>query len=406
MTAFDKSVNVAQHQKENVMARTTKSNVRIGIVGIGNMGSGHSKLFLENKVPGATLAAVCDINPERFEKFPDVPHYTNSDTMLREAKLDAVVVATPHYDHTTIGIAALKAGLHVLVEKPISVHKADAQRLIDTKRKKNQVFAAMFNQRTDPRYRWLKQHIDSGDFGRINRINWIITNWFRSQTYYDHGDWRATWEGEGGGVLLNQCPHQLDLWQWLFGMPASMRAFCQRGRFHDIEVEDDVTAYMEYANGTNGVFITTTGEAPGTNRLEIAAENGRIVVEGDSINIIRNMVPASEFCKTTEKPFATPERYTETITFKGGGEQHLGIFKNFVAAIKGEAELISPAVEGIHSVELANAMILSGQQGKTVELPLSAAAYEKNLKALIKNSTFKKKAPAAKTVVADMSSSF
>ncbi len=388
------------------MRSENDKNVRIGIVGIGGMGSGHAKMFLDNKVPGATLAAICDINPDKMKAFADVPHFTDSDTMLREAKLDAVVIATPHYGHTTIGIAALKAGLHVLVEKPISVHKADAQRLIDTKRTKKQVFAAMFNQRTDPRYRWLKQHIDSGDFGRINRINWIITDWFRSQAYYDHGDWRATWEGEGGGVLLNQCPHQLDLMQWLFGMPVAVRAFCQRGRFHDIEVEDDVTAYLEYANGANGVFITTTGEAPGTNRLEVAAENGRIVVEGNTISIIRNMVPTSEFCKTTEQPFACPETITETVTFKNGGEQHLGIFKNFVATIKGEAELISPAVEGINSVELANAMILSGQQQKTIQLPLNAAAYEKNLKSLIKNSNFKKTKPAKAAVVADMSSSF
>ncbi len=388
------------------MKSAKDKDVRIGIVGIGNMGSGHAKLFLENKVPGATLAAICDINPAKMKSFADVLPYTDSDTMLREAKLDAVVIATPHYGHTTIGIAALKSGLHVLVEKPISVHKADAQRLIDTKRTKKQVFAAMFNQRTDPRYRWLKQHIDSGDFGRINRINWIITDWFRSQAYYDHGDWRATWEGEGGGVLLNQCPHQLDLMQWLFGMPVAVRAFCQRGRFHDIEVDDDVTAYLEYANGANGVFITTTGEAPGTNRLEVAAENGRIVVEGNTISIIRNMVPTSEFCKTTEQPFASPETITETVTFKNYGEQHLGIFKNFVATIKGEAELISPAVEGINSVELANAMILSGQQQKTIQLPLNAAAYEKNLKSLIKNSKFKKTKPAKAAVVADMSSSF
>jgi predicted dehydrogenase len=305
-----------------------------------------------------------------------------------------------------LGIEALSKGYHVLVEKPISVHKADAQKLINTKRTKDQVFAAMFNQRTDPRYRWLKERIDSGEFGRINRVNWIITNWFRTQYYYDTGDWRATWEGEGGGVLLNQCPHQLDLWQWLFGMPVSMRAFCQRGRFHNIEVEDDVTAYMEYENGATGVFITTTGEAPGTNRLEVAAENGRIVVEGNTIDIIRNMVPSSEFCKTSEKSFATPERYTETVTFNNHGEQHLGIFKNFIAAIRGEAELISPAVEGINSVELANAMILSGQEQKTIKFPMSAASYARNLKALIKNSKFKKPKAAKKAVVADMSSSF
>ncbi|HAS83570.1 MAG TPA: oxidoreductase [Verrucomicrobia bacterium] len=382
------------------------ADVRIGIVGIGNMGSSHAKLMLDNKIPGATLAAICDTNPKRFEAFPGIPHWTDSNTMLREAKIDAVVIATPHYDHTTIGIAALTAGFHVLVEKPISVHKADAQRLIDTKRTKKQVFSAMFNQRTDPRYRWLKQHIESGDFGRINRVNWIITDWFRSQSYYDHGAWRATWEGEGGGVLLNQCPHQLDLMQWLFGMPVAVRAFCQRGRFHEIEVEDDVTAYLEYANGANGVFITTTGEAPGTNRLEVAAENGRIIVEGNTISIIRNMVPTSAFCKTSDKPFAGPENITETVTFKNHGEQHTGIFKNFVAAIKGEAELIAPAVEGINSVELANAMILSGQQQKTITLPLDAAAYEKNLKSLIRNSKVKKAKTVKAGVVADMSQSF
>lgn len=386
--------------------KSTKSNdVRVGVVGIGNMGSSHSRLFLEGKVPGATLAGICDVNPKKLEAFPDTPHFNDSNKMIADGKLDAVVVATPHYDHTTIGIAALKAGLHVLIEKPISVHKADAQRLIDTKRKKKQVFAAMFNQRTDPRYRWLKQHIDSGDFGRINRMNWIITNWFRSQHYYDTGDWRATWKGEGGGVLLNQCPHQLDLWQWLFGMPESITAFCQRGRFHNIEVEDDVTAYMQYANGANGVFITTTGEAPGTNRLEIAAENGKIIVDGNTITIKRNMVPVSEFCMTTDKSFANPESIDETVTFKNHGEQHLGIFKNFIATIKGEAELIAPAVEGINSVELANAMILSGQRKKTVELPMSAAVYEKNLKSLIRNSKIKKKA-ATSEAVADMSSSF
>lgn len=388
------------------MARKKKSNVKVGIVGVGNMGSNHSKLFLENKVPGATLAAVCDLVPEKLKKFEDTPQFTDYKKMLREADLDAVVVATPHYDHTTIGIAALKAGLHVLVEKPISVHKADAERLINTKRKRSQVFAAMFNQRTDPRYRWLKERIDNGEFGRINRINWIITNWFRTQSYYDNGDWRATWEGEGGGVLLNQCPHQLDLWQWLFGMPINMRAFCQRGRFHKIEVEDDVTAFMEYKDGSTGVFITTTGEAPGTNRLEIAAEKAKIVVEGKNINILRNMVSSSAFCKTSEKSFATPERYTETVTFPNGGEQHLGIFKNFVAAIRGEEKLISPAPEGIHSVELANAMILSGQREKTIELPMSAVAYERNLKSLIKNSTFKKKKSKKAGVVTDMSSSF
>lgn len=388
------------------MKKATKAKVRIGIIGIGGMGSSHAKMLLANKIPDAVLAAVCDIDPKRFEAFPDTPHWTDSNALLKAGVVDAVIIATPHYGHTTIGIAALKAGLHVLVEKPISVHKADAQRLIDTKRNKNQVFAAMFNQRTDPRYRWIKQHLDSGDFGRINRINWIITDWFRSQAYYDNGAWRATWAGEGGGVLLNQCPHQLDLWYWMFGMPTSIRAFCQRGRFHDIEVEDDVTAYMQYANGANGVFITTTGEAPGTNRLAVSTENARIIVDGMTITIDRNLVPITTYSHTTKESFVCPETIKETVTFKNNGEQHLGIITNFAATIRGEAKLIAPAVEGINSVELANAMILSGQTEKTIEIPLNAAAYEKNLKSLIRNSTFKKKAPTAAAKAVDISKSF
>ncbi len=387
------------------MVSSNNANVRIGIVGVGGMGSSHAHSLKKGEVPGAELSAVCDINPKRLEAFPGIPGYLSADELLAKASLDAVMVATPHYDHVTVGIKALNAGLHVLVEKPVAVHKKDAQRLIGTPRDKNQIFAAMFNQRTDPRYQWLKKQLSEGAFGRVTRVNWIITNWYRTQFYYDQGDWRATWAGEGGGVLLNQCPHQLDLWQWLFGMPASVRAFCQRGRFHDIEVEDDVTAYMEYADGMHGMFITTTGEAPGTNRLEIAADGGRIIVDDLTIRIDRNTTLSSEFTRTCKAPFAVPETICETVTFKHGGAQHIGILKNFVAAIRGEEELIAPAPEGIHSVELSNAMILSGQTRETVNIPMDADAYERNLNALIKNSTFVK-TNVSGTISGDMSNSF
>jgi predicted dehydrogenase len=372
------------------MAASGGEEIRIGIIGVGGMGSAHGRRLVKGEVPGAVLAAVCDADPKRVEAFPEAPGFNDAGTLLAKAKPDAVIIATPHYDHVPLGIRALDAGVHVLVEKPIAVHKADAERLIAAYRNPDQVFAAMFNQRTDPRYRWVRDRMADGTLGRINRVSWTITDWFRTATYYQNGAWRATWAGEGGGVLLNQCPHQLDLWQWLFGMPDRVHAHCHRARFHEIEVEDDVTAYLEYDNGMNGVFITTTGEAPGTNRLEIAAENGKVVIEGSDIVFDRNLVSVSEFSASSDKPFDKPETERETISMEGTGEQHLGILRNFCAAIRGEAPLVAPATEGIHSVELANAMLYSGLNETLVKMPLDGAVYEAYLKELIATSTFRK----------------
>jgi predicted dehydrogenase len=367
------------------------NKVRIGIMGVGAMGSAHARWILDGKVPRLELAALCDTNPAALQAFPEVPGFATAEALFRSGTVDAVLIATPHYDHTTLGIAALKVGLHVLVEKPISVHKADAERLIRAHTNKKQVFAAMFNQRTDPSYIKLRQLIQDGELGPIRRVSWIITNWFRTQAYYDSGGWRATWAGEGGGVLLNQCPHQIDLWQWLFGMPDQVRAFCTIGRYHNIEVEDDVTAYFQYRNGTTGTFITSTGEAPGTNRLEVAAERGKVVIENGEFRFTRNEVEMSKFCRTDPRKFAQPPVWNVQIPIEGGnGPQHLGILQNFTEAILDKKPLIAPAAEGIHGVELANAMLMSSFLDKTITLPLNAAAYEKLLKQKIATSKFKK----------------
>ncbi|MGF1449575.1 MAG: Gfo/Idh/MocA family protein [Opitutales bacterium] len=377
------------------------SDLRFAIIGIGNMGTAHAKSLQEGKVPGATLTAICDSLPEKLERVNGVEKFADPQQLLEAKVADAIVIATPHYDHTTLGIEALQAGYHVLVEKPISVHKADCERLLAAHTNPKQVFAAMFNQRTDPRYQKLRALIQNGDLGTINRIQWTITDWFRTAHYYASGGWRATWQGEGGGVLLNQCPHQLDLFQWLFGMPQRVRAFCHYGKFHEIEVEDDVTAYLEYASGCTGVFITTTGEAPGTNRLEIAAENGKVIVEGDTFAWTRNQVPTAQHSASEPSSFSKPETERLNVEVSGKAEQHVGIFKNFVAAIQGEAELLAPAAEGTHSVELANAMLYSSALGQTLDLPLDAAAYEAHLKGLIANSNFQKKTASNAGATAD-----
>jgi predicted dehydrogenase len=373
-----------------------KSKVRLGVIGVGGMGGGHAREVLAGKVKECELTAVCDSVPAVLERFPQLKGFTDSSKMMASGLIDAVVIATPHFTHTSLGVEALKQGLHVLVEKPISVDKADSEKLIGAHTNPKQIFAAMFNQRTDPRYIELHKLVHGGELGTIRRINWIVTDWFRTEAYYAGGSWRATWAGEGGGVLVNQCPHNLDLFQWIFGMPQSVRAFCQMGRYHDIEVEDDVTAYLEFANGTNAVFVATTGEAPGTNRLEVAGENGRVLIESDHLSFTRNVVPMSEFSRTTKNSFARPATWDIRIPTSGHGG-HMVIVQNFVNAILEGEPLIAPARDGINSVELANAMILSSCLKKTVELPMDSAEYATLLKEKMRTSRYHAKVAQTKT---------
>ena len=379
----------------------SKDTVKIGIIGMGNMGTGHAGHILEGKVPRMELVAVCDINPERLKPYPKLKHFESSEKLIRSGLVDAVLIATPHYAHTTIGIDALSHNLHTIVEKPISVTKYDAQKLLDAykkAKKKNPKlqFCAMFNQRTDPYYIKIHELIQNGVLGRIQRSNWIITNWFRPECYYRSGGWRATWAGEGGGVLVNQCPHNIDLYQWLCGMPSAVYAIGGLGKYHDIETEDECCALFEYPDGATGSFITTTGEAPGTNRLEIVGDKGKLVFESfkgvNSLQFYLNTVPTSEYSKTTKKNFGTAECWEVKIPLPDNrGEQHIGIKKNFVAAILDGAELIAPAEEGIKAVELANAMQYSLITHQRVELPMKAFEYQKFLGKLIKDSKFVKK---------------
>lgn len=370
--------------------------LKIGIVGMGNMGSDHARRILAGEVPGMELGGVCDADESRLASWKPrgVPIHTSYESLLSSG-IEAVLIATPHFSHVRFGVRALEAGLHVLVEKPIAVQKADAEQLLAAHTKPNQVFAAMFNQRTDPLYIKIKQLLDAGELGKLQRVAWTITDWYRTQAYYNSGGWRASWAGEGGGVLINQCPHQLDLYQWLFGMPARVRAFCHFGRYHDIEVEDSVTAYFEHASGASAVFITTTGEAPGTSRLEIAGERGKLVAEGGKLHFSRNEIATGEHLRTATGSFSRPEVWEIDIPVSGRGEQHVGILKNFAGACLRGEPLIAPAAEGVHSVELANAMLLSSAQEKTLTLPLQSDEYARWLAGKIAGSRFKQPPVAA-----------
>jgi len=362
------------------------SPLRIAVVGVGSVGSSHARELHHGKVRRATLSAVCDPSAEALARFPSVPGFATQSALLESGLADAVLIATPHYAHTPLAIEALAAGLHVLVEKPLAVHKADALQMLaayERRPKSNQRFGEMLVLRTDPRFIHLRALLKNGELGTIRRIHWVITDCFRTDAYYRSSSWRATWGGEGGGVLQNQCPHSLDLWQWLFGMPARVHAFCGFGRMHEIGVEDQVTAYLEYDSGTNGVFVASTGEAPGTQRLEVVGDLGRVVVEAGGLQVTRNATSTLELLRTGPVRAPKVSARTEAIALAHGPSPLTGMMQNFADAIlEGEA-LVAPASEGIFSVELANAMIYSAISKQTVELPLDPAMYAAELARLI-----------------------
>ena len=353
------------------------NRVRVGVIGLGSIGNFHTRYLAEGKIPRATLTAVCDVNRKALQPYkPRAAVFTDSSNLIRSGLVDAVLIATPQSLHTDIGIDALRNGLNVLVEKPLARHMAEARRLVAAHKGRKQVFAVMFNQRADPRHLWIRDAIAKGTIGALQRIHLVMTEWFRTNAYYESAGWRGTWEGEGGGILMNQYAHHLDLLQWMCGMPKRVRAFCGIGRHHPIEVEDEVTAYFEYKNGATGVFVGSTGEAPGTNRFEIAGDRGRIVLEGGRLILTRNTVSAAQFRATSRMPMAKPATRQATIRTPRPGELHQVLTRNFVDAILTSAPLIAPAEQGLRSLELANAMIYSSFTGRTAELPLNAKAYQ------------------------------
>ena len=373
--------------------------VRVGIIGIGNRGSGELKTVYGGEIKGMRVTAVCDIDPAKLEWAKelcgnDVNYYDDADKLMESGDVDAVMIAAPHYFHPVMGMKALDLGLHVLSEKPIGVYTSiirDWNKKAEEKAKeKGLVFGIMYNQRTNPLYQMVREMIQSGELGTPKRLIWIITDWYRTQSYYNSSAWRATWALEGGGVLINQCPHNIDLWQWMFGMPKRLRANCYIGKYHDIEVEDDVTVYAEYENGATATFITTTGEAPGTNRLEIACDNGKVVIEDGKGTYWKLKTPTSEHCKNFPDGFAKPEYEVIEMKPEGVETAHKGITQNFTNAILHGEKLLAPGVEGINGLMLSNAMMLSGSQdGAWVDLPVDEEAFNAFLAEKVKHSKVK-----------------
>lgn len=376
--------------------------IKIGVIGYGNIGSMHVRNFQSGVFSNVELTAVLDIDSEKIkaaEKLygSKIKYFTKEEDFFESREFDAVLVATPHYTHPVFAEKALDNGYHVLVEKPIGVYTKAVRRLYEKAEKSDKIFGVVFNQRTNPLYQKVKELVSSGELGALKRINWIITDWYRTQAYYNSSNWRATWGGEGGGVLINQCPHQLDLFQWIFGMPKRVRGFAYFGKNREIEVEDEVTAYFEYENGATGVFISSVSEVPGTNRLEITGDRGKIVIENGKIEFYRLRESEVEYNKNLKVQgydktgnFSVPEYWKCEIPVETSDEsQHVLVIKDWIDTIINKTPLLAPGTDAINELMISNAVYLSTFIDNWVEFPIDEDLFLEKLNEKIKISKFK-----------------
>ncbi len=372
--------------------------VRLGIIGVGNMGMPVSRMIIQDgQCPEIEVTAICDISQERRQwaekTFPgkNIQIFADAEQMMASGIIDAVYIAVPHYDHPVLAKLAFKYKLHVLSEKPAGVYTKAVREMNEAAKEAGVKFGIVFQCRTIPVFKKVKELLSSGEFGQIRNVCWLVTTWYRSQSYYDSGSWRATWAGEGGGVLLNQCPHNLDLIHWLCGMPEEITAKCSIAQWHDVEIEDDVSAIFKYPNGALGTFITSTGICPGTNRLEIATDKGTIIVENsEKLTIHELETTEQEFAKNKNASFGSP-RHTK-ITYDFFEETlpgHALVLNAFAGSILRDEPMVARGEEGINSLTLSNGMYLSSWMGSTVKLPLDEELFYEELKKRIATSKHK-----------------
>jgi predicted dehydrogenase len=378
------------------------SKLSLAVIGLGNIARQHIANIQQQHVADCEVTAVCSRHAE-LESDASIRHFTDYRELIASGCCDAILVATPTFTHYEIGAATLQAGLHLMMEKPIGLSLQEGEQLLALQGQ-GQVFALMLNQRTDPLFLTMKQLLDEGSLGQITRTHWTMTNWFRPEVYFQVSDWRATWRGEGGGLLVNQCIHNLDIFQWLCGMPSQLQANCEFGKYHDIEVEDEATAMLRYRSGATGVFVGSTGEAPGVNRLDIAGDKGSLSFDGEQLLHTVNSVATSDFNRNTLDMFGMPDSQTTDITPQRNINQHAAVMNNFVRAVLQGDALIAPASEGLNSLALANAMLLSTWQQRPIDLPLDSDAYQSQLEQHLKHSALRQKADIQANI--DMSKSY
>ena len=360
--------------------------IRFAVVGTGNIGQQHINLLRSGDIKNAELVAT--VSRSGAAVAASVPHFSSLESLLKAHCCDAVLIATPTMDHVTAAQLAAERGLHVLLEKPLAMSVGQSQSLIDNMPSDIQ-FAVMLNQRFHPAYAAIKRLLNDGRIGAIQRYTWTMTAWYRPDVYYKVSRWRGTWPGEGGGLLINQCIHNLDIMQWLFGLPDRLSAKVAFGRYHDIDVEDEVTAILEHDSGSVGLLQASSGEAPGFNRLEIIGDEGVITWDDKELTLLKADQSVSEHCATTREMFGMPSFTRETILLEEGVNQHAQVVQNFVDALTQGSRLLTPASEGLGSLQLANGMLLSQWDDSAIALPIDSHRYEQLLSERIASSSLR-----------------
>lgn len=357
--------------------------IKTAIIGVGNMGSKYAKLLQDDSINGMELVAMTRVGEAYKELLKpslekDIPIFQSSDDLFdaiesKSIEVDAVIIATPHYAHQEQAVSAFKNNLHVLSDKPAGVYTRQAREMEEAAIASGKEYGMVFNQRTNPLYQQIRQIIKSGQYGKLKRVNWVVTNWYRPDKYFSSSPWRATWAKDGGGVLLNQCPHNLDLLTWMCGMPDEIQGFCSEGHFHPIEVEDDATIFMRWANGATGTFITSTGDAPGVNRLEISLDEAMLVCENDELKIgeLKSELGCSEsdYRKTSTDYFRKIKGNWKTLNFDNVTNAYQIVLQGFANKIMGTGEMVAEGTDGYLSLMISNAAYLSSWKNKMIKIP-------------------------------------
>ena len=364
----------APELKVAAVAAASAKPIRFGVIGLGTMGQEHARVIRSNAL--MTLAAATDAQPNvgrRVAADLGAKWFDSAGQMINSGEVDAVVIATPHWQHGEIAINALNAGLHVLCEKPLTVTVAQADEVLEAARNSRGMFVVVHQKRFEPAYLFVKQLLDSGELGSIYRCSMLESAW-RSEAYYRSSPWRGTWRGEGGGVLLNQAPHILDRYAWLCGMPETITARCDTS-LHDIEVEDTASAILHHANGTHGYIHISTIEAPAISRTVLSCDRGRVTIENGKVTIAKLRDSIRERTAHDTQLMGNLENETRVVNMPSDGDVLSVFYDDFLAAVHGTGSLTCPGDEGRNAVELANAMLLSSAEGATIQLPLDRQQY-------------------------------
>lgn len=385
-----------KHGKDREIHMNIAKKVRMAIIGIGNMGRTYACNIADGFVEGMELTAVCCRNEEgrrwAKERLGEGLVLVDSTDKLFELEdvFDAVLIVTPHKIHPELTIKAFEKGYHVFCDKPAGITARDARRMIESGKRAGKAYAMMFHNRTMPVYEKIKEMLTLGEVGELLRIDYVNTKPYRTKCYHTSSPWRSSFEHEGGGLLINQGQHYLDLWQWLFGMPKRLTATIDYGKYNDFTVDDNCTIYMEFAGGVRGRFFSSTGEPAGEERIEVVGTKAKLVCLDGTLTVSRYERSTKEWYETNTEPFGKLKIEKEVITYEPCKAPYVVMLQNFSDHLRKGVALIADGYDGYRTLQLSNAAYTSSWLEKEIELPVEETVFAQLLNEAVKKEQEKK----------------